>query len=585
MKKSNLKSAPRRAHRRAYRTSRHPETHLSANFDSTSAPAGLAPSRWGAFGHSAFTAIWMSSVVANVGIAMFDTGSGWLMTSLNADPMAVSMVQVVTTLPMFLFTLPAGALADIIDPRRLLIAVEIVVTIFAAIFAAAVSLGLATPSALLLTAFLLGAGGALTAPAWSAITPLLVPRPELDSATAANSVGYNFSRAVGPALGGVAIAASGIASPFWAFAVANLAIIAALLWWRPKRKCSESLPTERLTSAVRTGLRYAANSRHLRATLMRALAFFPFASAYWALLPLVARDQMNNGPEVYGLLLGAIGLGAILGSFTIGWLKAKFGPDRLGAIGSLGTALALLLFGLARAPAVAFCASVAAGAFWTIALATLYVSAQVALPDWVRGRGLAVFLTVYFGGMTAGSAIWGHIAGMESLSTALFIAAAGAVIAVPLTWRWKLQTAAGLDLTPSMHWRAPVFKQRVENDRGPVLVSVEYRIDLKDPTAFLAAIEEMGFERKRDGAYAWGVFEDPAEPGRFVETFLIESWLELRHLRERVTNADRMLEDQIRGLLAEPPKVTFLVASERPHRSQRKKAIKQIEAPLATAAE
>jgi predicted MFS family arabinose efflux permease len=557
---------------------------LSTNLDAAASEPDVESSRWGAFGQPAFTVIWTASIVANIGIAMFDTGSGWLMTNLNADPMAVSLVQVATTLPMFLYTLPAGALADIIDPRRLLIFVEILITIFAAIFATVVSLQLATPSALLLTAFFLGVGGALTGPAWSAITPLLVPRDELDNATAANSVGYNLSRAVGPALGGVVIAGFGIASPFWAFTAGNLVIIAGLLWWRPKRKCSQSLPAERLTSAVRTGLRYAANSTHLRATLMRSLAFFPFASAYWALLPLVARNQMHNGPEVYGALLGAIGLGAIIGSLTLGWLKAAFGPDGLGAVGTLGTALALVLFGLAREPALAFCGAVVAGASWTIVLATLYVSAQVALPDWVRGRGLAVFLTVFFGAMTAGSAIWGHIAGMESLSTALLIAAAGAVIGVPLTWRWKLQTAAGLDLTPSMHWRAPVFKQTVENDRGPVLVTVDYRIDVKDRTAFLAAIEEMGYERKRDGAFAWGVFEDPADTGRFVETFLIESWLELRHLRERVTNADRMLEEEIRRLLLEPPSVGFLVASDRPHRARRKGAPAQIEAPVEPAA-
>jgi predicted MFS family arabinose efflux permease len=558
---------------------------LSSNLHTTAPAERLAPSAWGAFGQLAFTVIWTASIIANIGIAMFDTGSGWLMTNLNASPMAVSMVQVVTTLPMFLFTLPAGALADIIDPRRLLILVEIVVTLIGAIFAVTVSLQLATPTALLLTTFLLGVGGALTAPAWSAITPLLVSRDELDNATAANSVGYNLSRAVGPALGGVVIAGFGVASPFWAFTVSNLVIIVGLLWWRPRRKCSQSLPAERLTSAVRTGLRYAANNRHLRATLMRAVAFFPFASAYWALLPLLAREQMNNGPEVYGALLGAIGLGAILGSLTLSWLKAAFGPDGLGAVGAVGTAIALVLFALAREPALAFCAAVVAGASWTIVLATLYVSAQVALPDWVRGRGLAVFLTVYFGAMTAGSAIWGHIAGMESVATALLIAAVGAVIAIPLTWRWKLQTAAGLDLTPSMHWRAPVFTQTVENDRGPVLVTVEYRIDLKDRTAFLGAIEEMGYERKRDGAFAWGVFEDPADTGRFVETFLIESWLELRHLRERVTNADRMLEEHIRSLLLSPPTVGFLVASDRPHRGRRKNAPAQIPAPVAPASE
>jgi MFS family permease len=529
-------------------------------------------------------AIWTSSIIANVGIAIFDTGSGWLMTSLNAHPMVVSLVQVATTLPMFLFTLPAGALTDIIDARRLLIVVQSLIVVVATAFAALVLFDRSAPDTLLLTNFLLGAGGALCSPAWLSVTPLLVSRDELDNATAANSVGYNLSRAVGPAIGGIAIATIGVSAPFWIFALSNLGVIGALLWWRPKQRCTKGLPAERLTSAVRTGLRYAANNRHLRATLIRALAFFPFASAYWALLPLVARHQMNNGPEVYGALLAAIGAGAIGGSFALTWLKAKIGPDRLAGLGSLGTALALALFGMAREPAVAFLASAVAGASWTIVLASLYVSAQVALPDWVRGRGLAVFLTVYFGAMTAGSAAWGEIAGIEGLSSALLIAAAGAAVAIPLTWRWKLQTAAGLDLTPAMHWRTPNFSLRVENDQGPILVTVDYRVDGKNRSAFLEAIDEMGYERKRDGAFAWGVFEDATDPGRFVETFLIESWLELRHLRERVTNADRMLEDQIRGLLSSPPSVTFLVASARRRRSWRRRASEHISATAHSAA-
>jgi predicted MFS family arabinose efflux permease len=498
---------------------------------------------------------------------MFDTASGWLITSLNADPMAVSLVQVAVSLPLFLFTLPAGALADVIDSRRLLIVVELAIVVVSAIFAALVSFGVATPIALLATTFLLGVGGALSSPAWLSTTPLLVPRRDLDSAVAANSVGFNLSRAIGPALGGVVIAAFGISTPFWVFGASNLGIIAALLWWRSPRKSAESLPAERLTSAVRTGIRHAANNRYLRATLVRALAFFPFASAYWALLPLVARSQMTQGPELYGILLGAIGVGAIGGSLALNWLKANLGPDAAVASGTLATALALLLFGLARDPFTAVGACIVAGASWTVVLTNLYVSAQVALPDWVRGRGLAIFLTVIFGATTVGSAVWGKVAGAEGLPIAHYAAAAGALLAILLTWPWKLQAGVGLDLTPSMHWRAPVVTQKVENNQGPILVTVEYRIDLKDRVAFLAALDEMGHERKRDGAYAWGLFEDTADVGRFIETFLIESWLELMHQHERVTNADRMTENQIRGLLTSAPRVTHLVASERRHRS------------------
>jgi MFS family permease len=378
-----------------------------------------------------------------IGIATYDTGARWLMTSLNADPLAVSMVQVVTSLPMFLLTLPAGALADIIDTRRFLIVVEIALTILITVFATLVSLSLAVPASLLLTTFLVSAGLSLGTPAFLSITPHLVPRRDLDGAIAATSVAYNVSRAVGPVLGGGVIAGFGLAAPFWIFGVSNLGIVAALLWWRSPRMSSESLPAERFTSAVRTGIRHAANNMHLRATLVRALAFFPFASAYWALLPLVARRQMIQGPELYGVLVGAISVGAISGSFAVNWLKARFGPDHVAALGTLATAVALILLGFARAPVVAISACFVAGASWTVMLTSLYVSAQVALPDWVRGRGLAILLTAVFGAMTLGSAAWGHVAGMEGLRIAHFVAAAGIVLAIPLTWRWKLQTAAG----------------------------------------------------------------------------------------------------------------------------------------------
>ncbi len=524
------------------------------------------PSRWGPFGYAAFTAIWTASLVVNIGNAMFDTSSAWLMTSLNASPMAVSLVQVAASLPIFLFTLPAGALADVIDSRRFLIGAEISVVVVIAIFATLVSLSLDTPPALLLTTFLLSAGISLTGPAWLSIMPLLVTRPELDGAIAANGVAYNISRAVGPALGGLAIAGLGIATPFWIDGAGYLVMISALLWWRSPPRSMESLPAERLSSALRVGFRYAANNRHMRATLIRAVAFALFASAYWALLPLVARHQMVQGPATYGVLVGAIGVGATGGSFALNWLKAKIGPDRGVAFGTLATAFALVLFGFSRDLITALCACLIAGASWTVVVTSLYVSAQVALPDWVRGRGLAVLMAVIFGAMTVGSVAWGHIAGTEGLPIAHYVAAAGAILAIPLTWRWKLQTAVGIDLSPSMHWHDPVVTRKVENDQGPVLVTVEYRVDSKHRAAFLSALDELGRERKRDGAYAWAVFEDVAEPGRFVETFLIESWLELMYQHERVTNADRAREEQIRGLLSESPKVTHLIASTRRRR-------------------
>src|SRR5215813_8085600 len=265
-------------------------------------------SPWAPFRHASFNVMWSATVVANVGTWMYNAGSGWLMTSLDPDPLIVSFVQVATTLPIFLLALPAGALADIVDRRRFLIAIEIATTAVSALFAAFVWLDVVTPLTLLLFTFLIGTGGALTAPAWQAIVPQLVPRRDLAPAVAANSVGFNISRAIGPALGGAIIAGFGIAAPFWLDAISNLGVIGALWWWRSPQKRGPSLPAERFGNAIIAGIRYARHNRHLRATLVRALGFFLFGSAYWALLLLVARSQIAGGPELYGILLGASAL-------------------------------------------------------------------------------------------------------------------------------------------------------------------------------------------------------------------------------------------------------------------------------------
>jgi predicted MFS family arabinose efflux permease/quinol monooxygenase YgiN len=521
-----------------------------------------AGSPWTPFRHTTFTVLWTATLVSNIGTWMYNAASGWLMTSLNPDPLIVSMVQAATSLPMFLFALPSGALADIVDKRRLLLFAEGAVTAVAAIFAALVWSGLVTPGNLLLFMFLIGAGSALMAPAWQSVVPQLVPKQDLTPAVAANSVGFNISRAVGPALGGLIAAGLGIAAPFWINAASNLGIIGALLWWRSPQKGTRHLPAERFSRAIRAGFRYARYNPHFRAALVRAVGFFLFGSAYWALLPLVARNRIAGGPEVYGVLLGAIGGGAVGAALCLPWLRAHLGPDRLVAAGALGTAVALTLFGLARDVIMALIASLIAGVSWITVLASLNVSAQFALPDWVRGRGLAMFVTVVFGAMTLGSAVWGKVAGIVDLPVAHFIAAAGVLLTVPLTWRWKLQTGAGIDLTPSMHWPAPLITREIEHDQGPVLVVVEYRIDSRNREEFLAALEKFAHERRRDGAYEWGVFEDAAEEGRFLETFLVESWLEHLRQHERVTRADQVLQDALQRFHTQgAPKVTHFIAA------------------------
>jgi hypothetical protein len=391
-----------------------------------------------------------------------------------------------------------------------------------------------------------------------------VPKRDLPSAVAANSVGINVSRAIGPALGGVIVGALGIAAPFWLDAVSNLGVIAALLWWHAPTTSGSPLPPEPFISAIRTGLRYARYNPYLRATLIRTIAFFVFASAYWALLPLVARTQIAGGPALYGVLLGVIGASAVGGAFLLRRFKEKLGADWLVAVASASTAIATALFALARHPATAIVASLIAGASWIAAVSSLNVSAQVALPEWVRGRGLAVYVTVMFGALTMGSAIWGQLAVVAGLPAALLAAAAGAIFGVLCTWRWKLQTGVDVDFSPSMQWPDPVTTHAIEPDRGPVLVTVEYRIDPKNRKAFLHALGHYSRERRRDGAYDWGIFEDPADDGRFIETFLTDSWLEHLRSHRRVTKGDLVAEQAVRRFqIGGAPKTTHLVSAQR----------------------
>jgi len=532
--------------------------------DGRAVSPSAAASAWSALRYPVFRYLWIATVASNVGGWMYSAACGWLMTSLNANPLIVSLVQAVTSLPLFLLALPAGALADMIDKRRFILTLEILTTIFTALFALAVSLKVVTPVLLLLSILLIGALGALETPAWQAIVPLLVPRPALSSAVASNSLGVNISRVIGPALAGVIILTLGVAAPFWLDAVSNLGVIAVIFWWRAPTRSANALPAERLASAMRVGVRYARNSLHLRATLAQAVGFFLFASAYWALLPLLARNQLHGGPTVYGVLLGSIGASAVAGAILLPKLKAKAKANAVVALGELGTGIALALFGYADREWFAVLACFMAGASWIIVLATLNVSAQAALPEWVRGRGLAAYATVFFGTMSFGSALWGWIAERYGLAPTLYIAAAGALGAITLSLRWKLETGPAADLTPSMHWPEPVLQEAVGDDAGPVLVTVEYHVAPENQAAFLAALAPIARERKRDGAHAWGVFQDTAHKTRYLETFLLDSWLEHVRQHHRVTHADRKAEERLRALTLGEPRVTHYIAGAVP---------------------
>jgi len=528
---------------------------------------------WSPFHHKPFAVIWQATLVSNIGSWMYSAACGWLMTSLAPAPVMVSLVQVAATLPVFLLAIPAGAMVDIVDKRRFLIVGEVLIALGGCVFAALVWLGWVTAWTLLVFAFLVAAGEALTAPGWEAVVSLLVPKRDLPMAVAVNSVGVNISRAVGPALGGALLGAFGVSAPFVLNAVSNLGVIGALAWWPEPARAKSKLPPEHFASAVITGVRHARYNRHLIATLIRAAGFFVFASAYWALLPLVARLQVRGGPTVYGALLGGIGVSAVLAAPLLPRLRGWLGAEGLSAAGALGSSIATALFGFAHSFPLAFAASLAAGSSWIASVSNLNVSAQIALPEWVRGRGLAVYITMMAGALSLGSVIWGAVAARFGVSTALWAAGAGGGLAVVLLRRWRLQTATGVDLTPAMSWPTPASATDINPGRGPVLVTIDYRIDPANRQAFLESITRAGRERCRDGAYSWRVFEDPDDDSRFVETFLSDSWADHLRQHERVTKADQAQEDAVLQFqVGDGPQISHLVAARVPSARRRRQA-------------
>jgi MFS family permease len=530
----------------------------------TAKKAAPSISAWAPFEQRAFTLLWTATLVSNVGTWMNDVGAGWLMTTLNSSPAVVSLVQAATTLPIFLFALFAGTLADRLDKRRLLISVNCLLCLAAFLLAWLVANEAMTPTLLIVFTFVMGTGAAFMAPAWQAVVPELVPREQLSPAIALNSMGINISRAIGPALAGFLITAVGLASPFLLNAVTHVLIILVLFMWRPPEATPGRLPPEPLLPAIVTGIRHATHNTPFKATLLRALSFFLFASAYWALLPLVARQLPGEGASLYGLLMGAVGVGAVTGALLLPKLKRILDTNQSATLGVVVTSLAMAMMGLAQVSALALFASLLAGLGWITVLTNLHVSAQTALPGWVRARGMSIFLMVFFGAMAAGSVLWGQLAQHTSITAALVMASVGAMLALAVTRSIRLGQAEDIDLTPSYHWSAPTVYGDTEDHfgRGPVMISITYRIAPEDESGFLSALRELACERYRDGAFQWNVFQQSEDPELWIEAFQVSSWAEHLRQHDRVTEHDRRLQEQVQQFHRgeDPPRVEHWLA-------------------------
>ncbi|WP_092175717.1 MFS transporter [Bosea sp. OK403] len=513
-------------------------------------PQAPTPSAFSPLRRPVFAVLWAATILGNIGSFMRDVASAWLVTDLSGSPSAVAMIQVAGTLPIFLLAIPAGVLSDIVDRRKLLIGVQILLGL---ISTALLTLALAdrlTVAILVGLTFLGGVGAALMGPAWQSIVPELVPKPDLRNAVALNSLGFNIARSIGPALGGALLVAFGAAATYGADVLSYVFVVAALVWWRRPTGADDAL-REHFGGAFRAGLRYARASRELHRVLLRATLFFICASAVWALLPLVARRLLEGGAGFYGLLLGAVGAGAICGAVLLPHIRARTGVDGL----MLGAALvtAAIIAALAAVPPqwLAVILLFILGGAWIAALTTLNGTIQAILPNWVRGRGLALYLTVFNGASAAGSLLWGLVAEAIGLHGTLIAAALALSVVAFAALRLPLP-AGEADLTPSSHWPEPAIVEPVEHDRGPVTITIEYRIARENRAGFLAAITRLAPERRRDGAFAWGVAEDAADPERIVEWFMVESWAEHLRQHKRVSQADADIQAEAARFHAGP---------------------------------
>ncbi len=510
----------------------------------TSSPTAptARPTAWAPLRHRAFRILFAAQFASNVGTWMQTVGAQWLIGDLGGSPLLVALVQTATSLPVFLLALPSGALGDILDRRRVLLFGQGVMLVAAAAITALTLAGAVTPGIVLVLTFAIGAGQAFVTPSWQAVQPELVPRKEIPQAAVLNGTSFNLARAVGPAIGGVLITASGPGAVFALNAVSFVAVLGALAFWEreaPPRR----FEAEHLGSAIGAGFRYVRSSPSFRIVLVRAAHFMAFASALWALLPVIARDELGLGAGGYGLMLGAVGIGAVAGALTLPALRSRVGVEALIVGSSLVLAAAMLVVGLSGTVWAVGPALVLAGGAWIGNNSSLNASAQVLVPGWARARALAFYTLVFMGSQAAGAVLWGALAGVTSVGTVFAIAAAGLVVgSALLTARFRLRSS-DVDLTPLGEHSEPDLVIEAAPAAGPVLITVEWHVPADRVTAFREAMRVVERIRRRTGARRWGLFQDGEEADLFLEAYVVSTWEEHERQRsERFTVRDAELE-------------------------------------------
>lgn len=517
--------------------------------------SALSPLRYPVFRN-----VWAASTVANLGGLIQSVGAAWLMISIAQSTEMVALVQASLSLPVVLLSLIAGAMADNIDRRKMMLGAQLFMLIVSVALMVCAWTGLITPWLLLLFSFLIGSGGAFNAPAWQASVGDMVPRAEVPGAVALNSMGFNIARSLGPAIGGAIVAAAGAAAAFAVNAVSYIGLIVVLARWRPPSH-PRLLPRETLGLAMAAGVRYVAMSPAILRVLLRSALFGIAAAAVMALMPLVAKALLGGGPLTYGLLLGAFGLGAVAGAVGNARLRQVLSTESIVRWASIAFAVAAAIVGLSNSLLATMAGLFAAGAGWLLALATFNVAVQMSAPRWVVARALSLYQMATFSGLAAGSWLWGEVAASVSLGAALLTASFVMLVCAALgRWLPLVQTEE-LNLDLLRLWKEPSTVVPVEPRTGPVVITIEYVILQTDILEFLGAMTERRRMRRRDGARNWRLLRDLADPQLWIERYETPTWLDYVRHNSRITHHDAIIPQRLRALHRGPdaPRVRRMI--------------------------
>jgi MFS family permease len=517
--------------------------------------------------HTVFRRIWLASLLSNLGLLIQGVGAAWAMTQMTSSADKVALVQTALMLPIMLISMPAGAIADMYD-RRIVALVSLSIALVGATTLAVLAwLGLVTPEILLAFCFMVGSGMALFGPAWQSSVSEQVPAETLPSAVALNGISYNIARSFGPAIGGIVVATAGAVAAFASNAVLYIPLLVVLFLWRRTSEPSR-LPRERLNRAIVSGVRYIANSPSIRIVLARTLVTGLIGGSVSALMPLVARDLLHGGAQTYGIMLGAFGMGAVIGALNITEVRKRMNGEAAVRACALSMAGAIAAVALSREPVLTAAALVVAGAAWMLAVALFNIGVQLSAPRWVAGRSLAAFQASIAGGIAIGSWGWGRLTDAAGVETALLISAA-LMFASQLLGRWLKMPPVDARTEAAELLADPEVRLPLTGRSGPLVVEIEYRVDQENARAFHNVMQEVQLSRQRNGAYGWSIARDIADPELWTERYHCPTWLDFLRQRNRSTQSERALHQRARDFHLGPDPVRVRRMLERPFGSVR----------------